>query len=748
MNRSVMKLLWSCVVFLVILQGCECKAVPVYCKILKINCSKVTRHPCCTESIVKQNVEEEPSPPEPTTPVNQDNFQVNDNDEDSITAAQKEGEEGGDVTTAPQTDQEENIPQTFDDELPSFEDNPEEFLFAQPSQIVETLVEPEPNQISTSARSPTNHARKVCLVIKFNCQVRTTHPCCNFPAPAPVDQKPTTDSESGLPTSSPQTPLSTSTLPSPSTQKQTTQARKRPSFFRRPPPTKSAVFNAETTKKTPAKETSAETINFRSTRPSLLRRGPFTSTTTSTTQKPTSSSPLFRRPGRPASFTPRPSISSSNGLRTGLCSRLRVNCQRVVKHICCNQPEDKKNSDQHVEEENSSQKKEEVLENTNDDYEGTTTTPLPSTTPPVVPQKNPGSASEKKGPTKTPGGTSNEKLSEQGFESVVSQVSSMSSIETRVVQTVYPPADNTQEDKEKTADNVDSSINEIPVEEGFTGIIGSDQNPDKDVGTLVQVPNKDAETLVQNSNKDVETLLLIPNKELATLVGSVEIVSALPLTIQKVTASTSAPSTPRSTTTTQASTTTTKATTTTTFEFPIIEEIEEEFIPSTKESGAVYEDESRVYYRDEDTEIEEEFIPSIKESGAVYEDESRVYYRDEDTDYENYYYEEIEETPQSDAPQPFVQNSPAGVLDPNQIAPRVASECFRFDCLNRPDHQCCAKKNTKKRQTSIYEYGLLPVQKISSLHNNRDARVTATVTRVEKSINIGPDTFIYSNIII
>ena len=66
-----MKVLLSCLLVLVFSQDCLGADIPVYCRVLKINCSKVTRHPCCTET-KKEVVEQEQTSPEPTTQQNKD----------------------------------------------------------------------------------------------------------------------------------------------------------------------------------------------------------------------------------------------------------------------------------------------------------------------------------------------------------------------------------------------------------------------------------------------------------------------------------------------------------------------------------------------------------------------------------------------------------------------------------------------------------------------------------------------------
>jgi len=71
-------------------------------------------------------------------------------------------------------------------------------------------------------------------------------------------------------------------------------------------------------------------------------------------------------------------------------------------------------------------------------------------------------------------------------------------------------------------------------------------------------------------------------------------------------------------------------------------------------------------------------------------------------------------------------------LDPNQILPRVAVECFRFDCLSQPQHECCNPHKTKKRQTRP---GTAPKQEVMEhILEDHPGRVTATVTRVQKTV--------------
>jgi hypothetical protein len=81
------------------------------------------------------------------------------------------------------------------------------------------------------------------------------------------------------------------------------------------------------------------------------------------------------------------------------------------------------------------------------------------------------------------------------------------------------------------------------------------------------------------------------------------------------------------------------------------------------------------------------------------------------------------------------------ILDPNQIAPRVSGKCFRFDCLSSPSHPCCAPHQTQKRQTlpeefSVYsEFPNQHIENIEPFMLQHPGLITATVTRVEKSVN-------------
>jgi len=99
-------------------------------------------------------------------------------------------------------------------------------------------------------------------------------------------------------------------------------------------------------------------------------------------------------------------------------------------------------------------------------------------------------------------------------------------------------------------------------------------------------------------------------------------------------------------------------------------------------------------------------------------------------------------------------------LDLNQILPRVSVECFRFDCLSEPDHECCYPHKTPKREIQPVardqKESLKHKVRNHSKHNNinvkvqpvasgekevmekimedHPGRVTATVTRVQKTV--------------
>jgi len=71
-------------------------------------------------------------------------------------------------------------------------------------------------------------------------------------------------------------------------------------------------------------------------------------------------------------------------------------------------------------------------------------------------------------------------------------------------------------------------------------------------------------------------------------------------------------------------------------------------------------------------------------------------------------------------------------LDLNQILPRVAVECFRFDCLSQPQHACCNPHITNKRQTRPSSPAKQEV--MEQILEDHPGRVTATVTRVQKTV--------------
>jgi len=81
------------------------------------------------------------------------------------------------------------------------------------------------------------------------------------------------------------------------------------------------------------------------------------------------------------------------------------------------------------------------------------------------------------------------------------------------------------------------------------------------------------------------------------------------------------------------------------------------------------------------------------------------------------------------------------ILVPNQIAPRVAAECFRFDCLSKPSHHCCSPHPAIKRHTEEHNYNDDFIDKdIENIEDKNklqymNSRVTATITRVLKSIS-------------
>ena len=83
------------------------------------------------------------------------------------------------------------------------------------------------------------------------------------------------------------------------------------------------------------------------------------------------------------------------------------------------------------------------------------------------------------------------------------------------------------------------------------------------------------------------------------------------------------------------------------------------------------------------------------------------------------------------------------ILVPNRLSPRVSGACFRFDCLSAPPgHSCCqpAVKSKEKRHLAheqtdrSWDISSLP-QFNSFVKEFNGETITATITRVEKSIN-------------
>jgi len=116
------------------------------------------------------------------------------------------------------------------------------------------------------------------------------------------------------------------------------------------------------------------------------------------------------------------------------------------------------------------------------------------------------------------------------------------------------------------------------------------------------------------------------------------------------------------------------------------------------------------------------------------------YYSNEYDDYEQYI-DQVSYHPKDKDSSAQIYISPSNTiqeqeaLDPNQILPRVAVECFRFDCLTYPDHECCPSHNTRKRQIVQEEEEIRHKQSVvEHMIEKKPGRVTATVTRVQKTV--------------
>jgi len=72
------------------------------------------------------------------------------------------------------------------------------------------------------------------------------------------------------------------------------------------------------------------------------------------------------------------------------------------------------------------------------------------------------------------------------------------------------------------------------------------------------------------------------------------------------------------------------------------------------------------------------------------------------------------------------------LLDPNQILPRVSVECFRYDCLSEPHHDCCNPHTTDKRHTGPVDTDNKQLED-KMIEDSHD-RVTSSVTRVMKTV--------------
>jgi len=161
---------------------------------------------------------------------------------------------------------------------------------------------------------------------------------------------------------------------------------------------------------------------------------------------------------------------------------------------------------------------------------------------------------------------------------------------------------------------------------------------------------------------------------------------------------------------------------------------------TTKDNLEKVDDEERTVEPDDnfyDTDIIITTTEMIQKSEEIY------YYSDYQTDDSDYDQRESKHlNVKSNTFSPDNYNALVKtILVPNQIAPRVAAECFRFDCLSQPSHHCCSPHPAIKRHTDEYDYNDddnfidEDVEDESNFKQYVNSRVTATITRVLKSIS-------------
>eukprot|EP00090_Calanus_glacialis_P006250 TRINITY_DN14889_c0_g1_i4.p1 TRINITY_DN14889_c0_g1~~TRINITY_DN14889_c0_g1_i4.p1 ORF type:complete len:733 (-),score=185.40 TRINITY_DN14889_c0_g1_i4:130-2328(-) len=710
--------------------------IPFYCKIRKTNCELRPESACC------QHLSSTTTSTTTAATIN--------------TSSAATGER---VTTLASMDSTE---MTKGEENENIQSAPYEEVFeAEPSEIDEVFLKVsgeniEANLITTSTGKPEKYAPRFCLKLKFNCKLRKSHACCKYPLP-PRDENPALPSPTAFPK-----PVKLQVRP---TRIQITpvsdtegKSNKRKSPFRRPLRNQQNKIDKEnevgTVEDNDANEANASTEPKR--KPNLRNNA----------QRP-AYNPVRKSPS--LTKRRRPAYSSSN--KSPVC-RI-INCKRNKKHKCCQKPtestttpkstttsttvqkETTKGVDMYIENELEKNQSEEVSDIAEVVTQKQITssikpTPIEITNPEQLyndpmteyPNLDNIDAIEKVYVTTNKEKIINKKEYEDlNVDKLTTEQSANMVYETTTVLMEYFPTENVQNEEEIH----DQSLVTIPVyienmeyeQKAKDNLFEGVQNSQLQNSTQT---NTNTEQAMYNQNKENKTLTI--NQDETAVKEQAKLTEIVTEKIVKTEANYKEVVREKAKLTEIVTETIVK--TEANYKEVVREKIK--LIEIVTENIKKTEDqpESLELAKNSQSEILEQsyiFQPVLIEEEYILEEDATPDYPAYEIDYPEYIiYEDTEPverkvehilSPILAIPIPD-NHIDQEALDPNQILPRVAVECFRFHCISEPQHDCCTPHTANKRQTgsaSQPKHDLM-----EHLLEDHPGRVTATVTRVQKTV--------------
>jgi len=586
------------------------------------------------------------------------------------------------VTTLQSVDTSEGtVEETEDQESISSE----ELFEAEPSEIDEVFVKVtgeqiETNLITTSTSKPEKYAPRFCLKLKFNCKLRSAHPCCRYPLPPRDDNQASTTAATNIgkikvrPTRRQNTPEADT--------EGTNSLRKSP--FRRPLKRQPVrIINKSKNKVSDNQgELTSYSININSQ--NNERKTP---------SKGVSGRPSFRPASKLALNTVRRRPDYSLGGKSPVC-RI-INCRRNKKHKCCQEPK----------------------ETTTTETESDTVAPFDKTTIPEIINK----AEEVR---------NKQNIVKSGLVSITSEETKMTQATSLdeekpqntttdiVLSTTAEPLERVQ----NTVHEEDDQVTTLKYKAINTGVHTSQRIIDLEFETTTSKEERVEYTIEEETKMAFP--MPIEDKEIM-LEENFENQQVYNIGTEQ--SNTEQPEVKPDQGSQYKNTTEQSVVNNTTAKFWIKGNIEDKGQHLADDNSIETEiTEQPAYLSSENTkqtktkkgQQEQQF-----EDTSVFEDVASEYQAEEleYPDYDNF--ERIEGKRELVFPDYVISitdnHIDKEILDPNQILPRIAGQCFRFDCLSQPHHGCCSPHTAQKRQTG----------------QDQTARVTKTVTRVLKTVS-------------